>query len=355
MIDRRTSAVAATPLTAVQKTTGESPQRDDMIGASEAPGATERMKGMTMDLIPISPGIGFGLRIDGLGARDILDPEVRRTLRELWIERGLLLFRGGDHDPDFQVELSRCFGELQEHSVKELLHPARRELLVLRGEAGAAAVMNVNGAELAGFIPWHSDQIFTAEINHGGILSVEIQPEVGGNTGFIDRIEAYAALSDEMKVRISGLEVAYRLDIGDRNFRFLPYQKVRMTQRGPFQDSIDERIANGAFPTVVHPLVYVQPETGRKVLNFSPMFASHVPGMAREESDALLWEIARHITDETRAYDHVWRPGDMLLWDNWRMIHTARGVPLGYRREGQRTTIAGDYALGRVLEGAGAD
>jgi taurine dioxygenase len=300
----------------------------------------------------ISPAVGFGCRIDGLGARDIVDPKVRQELRDLWIEHGLLLFRGGDHDPDFQVDLSRCFGELQEHSVKEMLHPTRKEMLVLRGEPGAAAVMDVNGVELAGFIPWHSDQIFTAEINHGGILAVEVQPEVGGNTGFIDRIEAYDALPNAMKTRIAGLEVAYRLHTGDGNFRFLPYQAVRMTQRGPFQDGIDERIAKGAFPTVVHPLVYMQPETGRKVLNFSPMFASHVLGLPRDESDALLWEIAKHITDESRAYDHVWQPGDMLLWDNWRMIHTARGVPLGYRREGQRTTIAGDYALGRVLEGA---
>jgi hypothetical protein len=34
------------------------------------------------------------------------------------------------------------------------------------------------------------------------------------------------------------------------------------------------------------------------------------------------------------------------------MVHCARGIPPGERRIGQRTTIAGDYALGRMLETA---
>ncbi len=298
----------------------------------------------------ISRDLQFGCKIEGLTSEDISDPDVRRHLRDLWIQHGLLLFRGGQDDPEFQINLSKCFGELQTHSVKELLHPEHEEMIVLRGEPGGAAVMDVNGAELAGFIPWHSDQIFTAQINHGGILAVVVQPETGGNTGFIDRIAAYQDLSADMKERIEGLEVAYRLHPADGNFKFLPYQNVRITQRGPFQDALDERIAAGAFPTVVHPLVYVQPETGRKVLNFSPMFASHVLGLASDASDALLWALAEHITDERRAYDHVWQPGDMLLWDNWRMIHTARGVPLGSQRQAQRTSIVGDYGFGRVLE-----
>jgi len=50
------------------------------------------------------------------------------------------------------------------------------------------------------------------------------------------------------------------------------------------------------------------------------------------------------------AYDHMWQPGDMVLWDNWRMLHCARGVPDGMYREVHGTSIAGDYALGRVLE-----
>jgi taurine dioxygenase len=37
----------------------------------------------------------------------------------------------------------------------------------------------------------------------------------------------------------------------------------------------------------------------------------------------------------------------MVLWDNWRMLHCANGMPAGQRRHMRRTTIAGDYGLGR--------
>ena len=294
----------------------------------------------------------FGCVVRGLRSADIEDVEVREELRQLWLDKGLIVFRGGDHDPEFQVELSKCFGELQLHTMTEILHPERKELVILSGEAGTGQVMDIDGEQLLGYIPWHQDQKYAAESNHGGILQVVEMPSRGGDTGFLDQITAYDALSDEMKERVEGLDVAYRLHIGDENWRYLPYKTARITRRASFQDALEERIRGGAFPTVVHPLVYTQAGTGRKVLNFSPCFADHVIGLAPDESDALLFELCKHMMDESRAYDHVWEPGDMVLWDNWRMLHCARGIPPGERRIAQRTTIAGDYSLGRVLEEA---
>lgn len=65
------------------------------------------------------------------------------------------------------------------------------------------------------------------------------------------------------------------------------------------------------------------------MLNLSPLFADSMLGMNRAEGDGLLRWLANHITDEARAYDHDWQEGDMVLWDNWRMLHCARGVPEG--------------------------
>jgi taurine dioxygenase len=44
-----------------------------------------------------------------------------------------------------------------------------------------------------------------------------------------------------------------------------------------------------------------------------------------------------------------WQPEDMLLWDNWRILRQAMGVAPDYLRIMQRTTIMGDYGLGRVV------
>jgi taurine dioxygenase len=300
-----------------------------------------------MDVRRLCDKLPFGCMVVGLTAADICDEQVVHELNKLWIQHGLIVFRDGQCDADFQVDLSRCFGELQVHAVTEMLHPARDELFVAKTDG---ALLEVNGVVLGGYIPWHSDQVFTAQTNHGGVLRVAHQPEAGGATGFVDQIEAYDALPQAMKDRIAGLEVVYVMKAGPcANFRFLPRQQIRLIKDHPFQDKVNARIAEGGYPPVVHPLVFSQPQTGRKVLNLSPMFADRIVGMDPAESDALLWALADHLTHEERVYDHEWRPGDMVLWDNWRMIHCARGVPAGAYREVHRTSIAGDYALGRVL------
>ena len=113
---------------------------------------------------------------------------------------------------------------------------------------------------------------------------------------------------------------------------------------------MEERL-QAKLPRTIHPLVYSQPETGRKVLNVSPWFANAIEGMENEEGDAILKAVIEHSIRPDLAYFHVWRAEDMVLWDNWRMMHSAKGVPVDDRRLMRRTTISGDYALGRVEGG----
>ena len=100
---------------------------------------------------------------------------------------------------------------------------------------------------------------------------------------------------------------------------------------------------------MLHPLVYEQAETGRKVLNISPWFVLGIAGMAEAESDDLLQEITGYATDPRYAYWHRWQLGEMVLWDNWRMLHCAAGCAPDEIRWMERTTIAGDYGLGRLV------
>jgi taurine dioxygenase len=86
------------------------------------------------------------------------------------------------------------------------------------------------------------------------------------------------------------------------------------------------------------------------VINVSPWFADGILGMENEEGDALLREVISHLVKPERSYFHKWVPGEMVLWDNWRMLHCATGTPPGMKRHMRRTTIFGDYALGRNEE-----
>jgi taurine dioxygenase len=125
---------------------------------------------------------------------------------------------------------------------------------------------------------------------------------------------------------------------------FYSHEKVRYLRVGePLQAMYDRE-----WPPVVHPLVFKQRETGRKALNYSPLWAQYVLGMVRRDSDNLLRELSVFLWS-LPAYYHKWQPDDMVLWDNWRMLHRVMPAPFGEVREVERTTISGDYGHGRML------
>ena len=72
-----------------------------------------------------------------------------------------------------------------------------------------------------------------------------------------------------------------------------------------------------------------------------------VEGMMNACGDALFEEVARHVIDDAEVYSHDWRSDDMRLWDNRRVLHGATGSPADEERWMLRTTIEGDYGLGR--------
>ena len=76
--------------------------------------------------------------------------------------------------------------------------------------------------------------------------------------------------------------------------------------------------------------------------------------MQNEEGDALLAEVIDHLIQPELAYIHEWVVDDMVLWDNWRMIHAVTGGPTDEVRVMRRTTIGGDYGMGRALTYADA-
>jgi hypothetical protein len=70
--------------------------------------------------------------------------------------------------------------------------------------------------------------------------------------------------------------------------------------------------------------------------------------MQNSEGDVLLGEVLSYAINP-RWLTTMTGGRTMVLWDNWRTLHSAEGVLEDCVREMQRTTIAGDYALGRRL------
>ena len=118
------------------------------------------------------------------------------------------------------------------------------------------------------------------------------------------------------------------------------------------ETSLDLLEASLPIPRSVHPAVWER-ANGDKVLHVSPWQADGVAGRENAEGDALLREVAEEVNRlaESCCYVHDWKPTDMLIWDNWRMLHRVTGCTPPHPRAIQRTTIKGDYGLGRFENG----
>ena len=296
-------------------------------------------------------GLPFGARVNGLRREQLASDDVKQALRDLWIDKGVILFRGGDSSRTMQIELSRVFGEPQAFPFKESRSEAQSELVNIKYSPEDGTAYEVNGEVIGGWIPWHTDMIYFSRLNRGGILRPSILPSKGrGETGYADQICAYERLPEDLKARIENLHVVYTADLNYAHARFAGDVRIKFVQGARSWTKIMERIYQ--YPRVIHPMVYTQLETGRKVLNVSPGFADGIYEMGGPAGDALLSEVTRYCIDPEQTYFHRWQADDMVLWDNWRTLHCAAGIAPDDIRLMERTSIHGDYALGRDLDGA---
>ena len=304
---------------------------------------------MAIERVPLTSHFGFEIR--GIDLTGPVDAASEKFILDSWIEGGILLFRGVGATDEIHMRLSTLFGQMEPAATANMNRPDNPYLMTLLydpmdDKPNFQTNYIVDGVVRAGWLGWHWDQAFMPTIVRGAVLRMMEPAPTMGETGFIDAIDAYARLSESQKRRIDGLEVVYEFnpDFCSGQFGFPKDIQKEARAGGQAQGKMYD------FPPVVHPMVITQPETGRNVLKLSPMHARYILGMDKDESDDLLEEIAQHLVDPRYAYFHKWGQDDMIVWDNWRVIHSANGVPPDSRRHAIRTTIMGDYKVGRYLD-----
>ncbi len=173
---------------------------------------------------------------------------------------------------------------------------------------------------------WHSDSSFKAVPAKYSLLSARVIPSTGGNTEFADMRAAYDALDDETKAEIEDLVTEHSLIFSRGQLGFTDFTP-------------EERVK---FAPVRQRLVRANPATGRKSLFLS----SHIGGIVGwplPEARAFIRDLVEHATQRQFVYVHVWRPFDLVMWDNRATMHRARR----YRetsevRDLRRTTLEDD-------------
>jgi taurine dioxygenase len=183
-----------------------------------------------------------------------------------------------------------------------------------------------DGKKIVNGATWHTDDSFMREPCSLTMLYGVIVPSHGGDTQFVNMHAAYEALSPAMKARIDGLQVIHK------------YQSNRQTNKVSKRPAAEMK----AMPEATHPLVRTHPETGRKALYLNANRMEQIVGLDRAESDALLDALIAHAIEPRFQYRHVWRQGDIVIWDNRSTMHKANAdYPEGERRLMHRVIVAG--------------
>jgi len=301
---------------------------------------------MTIEVTPLREDLPFGVRISGVTYEVLEDAAVRKQINDVFEDRGMIVFENVEPTGQMHVAISNVFGPLKDHpvpSVTRVDQDTMPGVIDMRYDREKNGVVEVDGKPLGQWLPWHFDHCYNNELNRAGVLRAITIPPEGGMTGFADGIQLYHSLSPELRKQIEGRNVIYTLDLRYSQMRFGKLKSFRNIQPAPGHDRMVEYART--LPRAIHPAVWTR-KSGERVLHVSPWMAVGIEGGEDPKGDDLLEAVCQEIVGKVQPYFHQWKPTDMLIWDNWRMLHSVSGHDPRTDRRMQRTTIKGDYGLG---------
>jgi len=290
---------------------------------------------MPLTIKPVTQAVGA--EISGVDLSRLSDAEFAQ-IESAWNRHSALLFRDQHLSDDDLLAFSRRFGELDPPPVQE--HGRQSP----EGYPDIYVVSNVlddKGAPIgalgAGEAVWHTDMSYLSTPPDASMLySLEVPPS-GGNTWILGMQAAWSTLPEALKAKVRGRRIKH-----DGTYNSGGFLRKGVTP------SDDPHTAPGAW----HPAVLRHPVTGAPSLFLGRRRNSYVEGLSQSESDALLDALWAHIERPDLRYEHVWRVGDLLLWDNRSTMHRRDPFDNATRRVMHRTQIKGKAAPGAYVEAA---
>ncbi|MEM7534311.1 MAG: TauD/TfdA family dioxygenase [Chloroflexota bacterium] len=196
---------------------------------------------------------------------------------------------------------------------------------------------------------WHTDGTFSPVAPKICMLSAASVTSDGGQTAFADMSAAYDALDPSTQDKIANLSAYHSNLIGTT--RVLP-----QGNQAYFRSLVGDEPVDGYYGLCyraecpLRPLVRVHPETGRSSL----LVGRHtfgIPGMALAEAEQFLHELETFACQPPRIYEHEWQIGDLIVFDNRRLLHRACPYDeLDEMRELLNCRIAGDVETDSGLD-----
>ena len=274
-----------------------------------------------LDVVPLSQHIGAEVR--GLDLRDKPDGKTIESIYQAWLDHLVLVFPDQNLSQEDFVGVTGYFGGLGELSRPAKFFPKGYSSLL----PGIMLISNIRengepiGALPDGEMMFHHDMIHAEVPSKATLLySVEV-PSTGGNTLFASGYAAYDTLDPAVRGKLEGRIAMHHYNYGS-------------TQKG------DGR-GTPAFAECSHPVFRTHEDTGRKAVYVNRLMTVGIVDMPQQESGPLLDAVFDHAEKREFVYEHVWRVGDLLLWDNRCSSHARTDFPSIERRLMLRTTVKG--------------
>jgi taurine dioxygenase len=288
--------------------------------------ATTSQSNAAGEIQVIPTGRALGAEVRGIDLNELGEAAFAR-LMQAWREHSVVLIRGQRLSDRELIAFSRRLGALDWAPVQE----TGRRFVEGLPEIYIVSNVKVNGEPIGslgdGEAVWHTDMSYLDVPPKASMLYALEVPPSGGNTSFCTMYGIYEALPPALKGRIAGLKIKH-----DGTYNSGGYVRQGVT---PTDDPISS-------PGAVHPLVCTHPDTGRRMLYLGRRRNAFLVGLELSESEALLDELWSFVARPEFAWEHVWRVGDLVLWDNRCTMHRRDAFDPSSRRVMHRTQVKGE-------------
>lgn len=265
-------------------------------------------------------GGALGAYVSGVTLGDSAGSSAARAgLRAALLEHQVLFLRGQAASPEVFQAFARGFGQVEAHPAYPTVSGAP-DVQILESTAERPSKIEV----------WHSDMTFRPTPPALTLLHGRVIPDYGGDTVWASAVAAFEALSEPMRRMLAELTAVHDFRHGFRESLAEPGGAERLAD------------AVAANPPVRHPLVRTHPETGRRAIYVNALFTSHIEGLSRTESEAILQFLYRHVVTEEFTVRLHWEVDTVALWDNRATQHRPVNDFLPQHRLMHRVTIAGE-------------
>jgi taurine dioxygenase len=281
---------------------------------------------MEITVTPLSPACGC--EIGGVDLSQEQPQSVIDAIKAAWREHLVIVFRNQTITQEQQLRFAARFGELgmRKQAPTPLASRTegteqidRRVLLVSNKKVNGVPI----GAFGDGDMWYHIDSGYTERpYKYSFLYGVEL-PSTGGNTLFSNMYKAYEAVPPALKEKLKDKKALHI------------HEYLR-------SEKIDLNKDLSGSPHFFHPVFITHPDTGRKTLFVDRLMTQRIEDVSPEESEAILEQLYEIGERKEFIYEHEWRLGDVVAWDNRCTIHARTWFPKEENRLLRRCTIEGE-------------